>query len=273
MTQRPRTAYCSFCRKSHRDVGPLVEGPGDVYICGECIELCQSIIHQEKRRRFGSIGPPQVGTETIRSRLDQLVHGQEEAREVLARAMGQSEGPVRVLLVGPSRGSRMFLARALAHALKVPFAAGDASGLVKTRCGAEGALPLLYDLLVAADFDIEAAQHGVVYLEGADRPEAQEASLRLWQGQVEGAVGSIAFDIRGVRFVCGGTFAGLDDAVARVGRHAEQPITDAVLVACGARPEWVRHLTAFARAAPLDEDTLARLATAADLGRLGGEPA
>src|SRR5213079_3232404 len=88
-TGRNRNAYCSFCRKSYRDVGPLVEGPGDVYICGECIELCQSIIDQEKRRRGGTrtslshIPAPR----SIKERLDQYVVGQQRAKKVLSVAV------------------------------------------------------------------------------------------------------------------------------------------------------------------------------------------
>src|SRR5438046_2993456 len=87
MSKRPRNAYCSFCRKSYREVGPLVEGPDNVYICGECIELCQSIIDQEKRRRSG--GPPAhlATPETILARLNPLVAGQAEAKEALALAV------------------------------------------------------------------------------------------------------------------------------------------------------------------------------------------
>src|SRR3954471_11378856 len=86
---RNRNAFCSFCRKSYRDVGPLVEGPGDVYICGECIELCQSIIDQEKRRRGGSktllthIPSPR----SLKEKLDQYVIGQHRAKKVLSVAV------------------------------------------------------------------------------------------------------------------------------------------------------------------------------------------
>src|ERR1700748_852695 len=84
-----KNAFCSFCRRSHRDVGPLVEGPGDVYICGECIELCQSIIDQEKKRRGG---PKQAASTTpaprsIKERLDQYVIGQQRAKKVLSVAV------------------------------------------------------------------------------------------------------------------------------------------------------------------------------------------
>src|SRR5438045_6437554 len=83
-TGRNRNAYCSFCRKSYRDVGPLVEGPGDVYICGECIELCQSIIEQEKRRRGGAkaLFTHIPSRWTINEKLDQYVVGHGRAKKV-----------------------------------------------------------------------------------------------------------------------------------------------------------------------------------------------
>src|SRR5438132_13541809 len=110
-TGRNRNAYCSFCRKSYRDVGPLVEGPGDVYICGECVELCQTIIEQEKRRRGRSAGDvlPVSTPEVVRGRLDHLVTGQDEAKEALVLAAlrrGQSsdlDPQSPVLLIGPTR--------------------------------------------------------------------------------------------------------------------------------------------------------------------------
>src|SRR5215813_9658086 len=88
-TGRNRNAYCSFCRKSYRDVGPLVEGPGDVYICGECIELCQSIIDQEKRRRnvTKSVVTNIPSPRSIKDKLDQYVIGQHHAKKVLSVAV------------------------------------------------------------------------------------------------------------------------------------------------------------------------------------------
>src|SRR6186997_1785090 len=88
-TGRNRNAYCSFCRKSYRDVGPLVEGPNDVYICGECIELCQSIIDQEKRRRGAtkSLSTSIPTPRNIKEKLDQYVIGQSRAKKVLSVAV------------------------------------------------------------------------------------------------------------------------------------------------------------------------------------------
>jgi ATP-dependent Clp protease ATP-binding subunit ClpX len=264
-----RNAYCSFCRKSYRDVGPLVEGPGDVYICGECIELCQSIIDQEKRRRDCATRPESstVQPQALRVHLDRLIGGQDEAKETLALATAtRAEGTGRVLLLGPDRSSKVLLARALAHTLAVPFAAGDVADIGPSGPGERPTVPLLYNLLLAGDFDVETAQRGVVYVDGMDRPEAQEALLRLWQGQVAN-VGGLTLDLRGILFICGGTFAGLEDAIARLGRHPEQRVTADTLLATGARPEWVWQLRAIARTAPLDEETLTRMAAWADFHR------
>src|SRR6516164_3263279 len=143
-----KNAYCSFCRKSYRDVGPLVEGPGDVYICGECIELCQAIIDQEKKRRgvtkssVTNIPSPR----SIKDKLDQYIIGQNRDKKVLSVAVhnhykrlslgdeGHHDVEVdksNILLIGPTGSGKTLLARTLAKVLDVPFAIGDATTLTE----------------------------------------------------------------------------------------------------------------------------------------------
>ena len=253
-----KNAFCSFCRKSYRDVGPLVEGPGDVYICGECIDLCQSILDQERRRRgtgklpFTKVPAPRrdrppIGRVRHRAGARQEGAGRRrpqplQAADAQQRAVRRDHREIEhpAARAPPARARRSW-PRRWPGILNVPFAIGDATTLTEAGYVGEDVENLLLKLLHAADFDLESAQRGVIYIDEIDKigktsqnisitrdvsgEGVQQALLKMLEGTIANVPPQggrkhpeqqyIQMDTSDILFICGGTFVGLDDIIAR----------------------------------------------------------
>jgi len=255
---KPGSLTCSFCGKTQEEVKKLIAGPS-VYICDECIDLCKDIIVEESK--LESVGggmarlPKPVEMKEI---LDDFVIGQERAKKVLAVAVynhykridniGRS-GDVEVqksniLLLGPTGSGKTLLAQTLARILNVPFAIADATNLTEAGYVGEDVENIILNLLQAADYDLERAQRGIIYIDEVDKiarkvdspsitrdvsgEGVQQALLKI----IEGTTASVPpkggrkhpqqeflkVDTTNILFICGGAFAGLESIVAgRIG--------------------------------------------------------